>query len=179
MGGLDYKTFLDLPCYFNLWSCILVILWLCYTTLLVQGASCPLYSSHNTHARPYYTWSIVLLFSLVLYLSVCITVRYIILSFQCTTYIASLFSHFHFMVLSFRVCTCWSCSDGPWFFQHQSLRKPASHYTKEPREITRRESEVPCFCVFWHFVLLWQLGVKLYLLYFCLVIFSVMYPDKS
>jgi len=33
----------------NLWSCVLVIWWLLYMTLLVQGASCSLYTSHSIH----------------------------------------------------------------------------------------------------------------------------------
>jgi len=33
----DYMTFLDIPCYFILWSRVLVIVWLCYTTVTCPG----------------------------------------------------------------------------------------------------------------------------------------------
>jgi len=50
------------------------------------------------------------------FLSIYITVRVIIYSFQYSTYIAPLLLHFHIIVSSFRVCTCWSASDRSWFF---------------------------------------------------------------
>ena len=37
MYFLDYMMFLDLPCYFILWSHVLVILWLCYTAVTRPG----------------------------------------------------------------------------------------------------------------------------------------------
>ena len=49
MHYLDYMTFVNIPCYFILWSQVLVILWLYYTTV-----TCPrrlifiIYMSHHT-----------------------------------------------------------------------------------------------------------------------------------
>jgi len=154
MDNLDYMMFLDLSCYFNLWSCVLVILWLCYTILLIQGALSSLYSCYSIHTRPFFTWSIVLLFSLVFYLSVYITVRFIIPSFQYSTCIALLLSHIHFCVFSLFMCAL----AGPLLmdpdFSVSEFEEPMSHCSKEPREITKREFEVPFSYVFWYFVLL-------------------------
>ena len=64
-------------------------------------------------------------------------------------------------------------------FQHQSLRRPTSHCSKEPKETTRRESKVSCLMYFGILSCYDDSMPKLYLLYFCFVIFSVLYPDKN
>jgi len=40
MHYLDYMTFLDIPCYFTLCSRVLMILWLCYTTINMSYYVC-------------------------------------------------------------------------------------------------------------------------------------------
>jgi len=71
MHYLDYMIFLDWPCDFNLWSRVLMILWLCYTRSL--------YSCHNMHARSSCTRSIIVIIPVLLLLSVPDTVNYIVL----------------------------------------------------------------------------------------------------
>jgi len=56
LSWLDYMTFLDIPCYFILWSCDYVT-----RQLLVQDVSCSLYTCHTMHAWSYCTWSIFLI----------------------------------------------------------------------------------------------------------------------
>jgi len=85
-------------------------------TLLVQGASCSIYTCHSIHTWSYFTWSSVLLLLLVSYLSVYITVRFIIYSFPVLYLYYPLLSHFHIIVSFSRMCTCWFASNGPWFF---------------------------------------------------------------
>ena len=68
-------------------------------TLLIQDASCSLYICHSIHTWSYFTRSNVLLVSLVSYLSVYITVRFSIHSFQCSTYNALTFTFLYYCFL--------------------------------------------------------------------------------
>jgi len=132
---------------FNSWSCVLVIWWFWYTTLLVQGASCSFFSRHSIHTWPYFTWFSVLLLLLVFYLSVYITVRFIIHSFECTTYITLLLSHVHIIVSSFRVCTCWSISDGPWFFSIRAWGDQRATVRRNPGKLLSVSLKFLVLCI--------------------------------
>ena len=69
---------------------------------------------------------------------------------------------------------------GP-LFQHQSLRRQTSHCSKEPRKITRRESDVSClmyFDIFFFLVMMLRCQNCIFF-YFYLVMFLILYPDKD
>jgi len=113
---LDYMTFLDLPCYFILWSCVLVILWLYYTTVTYPGhLMCNIYMLH--HAC-----------TISLYMIYRLDFPIIIISFSsqyCQTYHTSCFNALlvllpHFHILSFTVLFLFvllrSASDGALLF---------------------------------------------------------------
>ena len=115
----------------TLWSCDMMIM---IYDITHQGASCSLYTCHSIHIWSYFTWSSVLLLSLVSYLSVYIIVRFIIHWFQCSTYIycpfAFTFSYYCFL---FSCVHFWSTSDGPWLFSitAQGDYKPLFEETQE------------------------------------------------
>ena len=78
-----------------------------------------------------------------------------------------LLSHFHIIASSSLVCTCWSASNGPWFFSIRAWGDWRAH-SKEPRKITRRESDVSCLMYFGILSCYHVPMPKLYLLLFLL-----------
>ena len=75
-------------------------------------------------------------------------------------YFHPLLSNFHIIVSSSRVCTCWSASDGPWFF---SMRARGDWQATIRRNLEDYQAWVWHFLsyVFWHFPLLWCLDAKI------------------
>ena len=136
-----------LTCDLETWS-----LW--YTTLLVPGASCSLYTC------PYYIRSSVLLLSLISYLSVYITVWFINHSFQCSAYIV-LYSHIFILLFSLLVCALAGLLLTDLDFSASELEE-----TDEPLfEGTQEDYQAWVWhflsYVFWHFVLLWYPDAKI------------------
>jgi len=144
----------------NSWSCVPVTWWLWYMTLLIQGASCSLYTYHSIHTWPYFTWSCVPLFSLVSYLSVYITVRFIIHSFQCSTYIV-LYFHIFILLLPLLVCAL----AGPLLTDLDISASELEETDESLFEGTKEDYQawVRRFLsyVFLHFVLLWCPDAKI------------------
>ena len=128
-------------------------------TLLIEGASCSLYTCHSMHTWPYFTWYSILLLSLVFYLSVYITIRFIIHSFLALL-ILPIYFLISILLFPFFVCALvrfWRTL----IFQHQSFRRPMSHCSKEPKGDYQAWVWNFLSYIFWHFVLLWWPDVKI------------------
>ena len=148
-------------------------------TLLVQGASYSLYTCHSIHTWPYFTWSSVLLLSLISYLSVYITIRFIIHSFQCSNYITFYF-HISILLFSLLVCALTGSLLTDLDFSASELEE-----TDEPLFEGIQEDYQAWV---WHFFVLCILAFCLVMMsrcqsciffYFCFVMFQILYPDKK
>ena len=119
MYYLNFMMFLDWPCDFILWYCILVILWLCYTTVTRPGhLMFIIYMSH--HSCMQYTVSLYMIyrlnFLLLLLLSVLDTAKYIVLLIS-MPYLCCYYIFIFFLLLFFSfMYSCWSASEGPLLF---------------------------------------------------------------
>ena len=121
--------------------------------LFVQGASCSFYTCHSIHTWPYFASSCVLLLSLVFYLLVYITVRFIIHSFQCSTYI-TLYFHIFILLFSLLVCALAGSLLTDLAFSTSELEETNEllfEGTQEDYQVWVRSF---LSYVFWHFVLL-------------------------
>ena len=100
MHYLDYITLLDIPCYFTLCSRVLMILWLCYTTVTFPG--CLMFIIYMSHHA-----CMILLYMIYLpdYSCDCYYIRFLIfpyILFLCLTYCYYIFI-FSFIVPFLRV----------------------------------------------------------------------------
>ena len=104
MDNLDYMTFLDLPCYFNLCSCDLVIM--LYDITRLGCFMFIIFISQHTYMTLFHMIQCVITLACILSFSA--YYRHDYYSFiPCSTYIVPLLSSFYIIVSSFRVCICW------------------------------------------------------------------------
>jgi len=90
-----------------------------------------------------------------------------------------LLSHFHIIVTSSRVCTCWSVSDGSWFF---SIRAWGDWRATVQRNSGRLPGVSPTslvVCILIFCLVMMSRCQNCIFVYICFVICQILYPDKD
>ena len=116
MHYLDYKIFLDWLCDFNLWSSVLVILWLCYMTITRPRHL----SQHACTVLLYMIYRLV--FSCYCYYFQFLTLSNILFFlFKCPTCTVTVFSYSLFYCSFPFVYSCWSALMDLYYFSVSRL----------------------------------------------------------
>ena len=145
--------------------------------LLFQGASCSLCTCHSIHTWPYFTW----LFCYSHWYLICQLILPSDLWFidSSALFILPLLSYFHIIITSSRVCTCWSASDGLWFFSIRAWVDRRATVWRNPGRLwgVSLTFLISCILAFCLVMMSWCQNCIFF--YFCFAMFPILYPYKD